>query len=137
MPASDIALIIGALATLLGVGVAGTITAIAALRSSNYNAAKITDFEKRLGASEKDRKAARKRVNFLKRLLMKRESENNILLARDKNWAAWGDTVGKMINQLQLEVGALQMQLRQKEEHYSAGDTQPIPPIPHSPLEDN
>lgn len=134
MPAQDLALIIGAIATLLGVGVAGTITAIAALRNSNYSAARIKDLEERFAESEKDRQAARKRVNFLKRLLMQRESEINRLLARDQNWTAWGDTVGKMINQLQLEVGALRMQLKQKSDHME--DTQPIPATPRPPSDD-
>lgn len=133
MSGGEIAAIIAAIGTLLGVGIAGTITAIAALRNSNYNAIKITDVEERLEQSEKERRTARKRIRFLEKILMDRESEINRLLSRDKRWSEWGDTVGKLINQLQLEVGALHMQLRKKEEHEHMGDTQPIPAVPRPP----
>lgn len=133
MSGGEIAAIIAAIKTMLGVGLAGTITAIAALRNSNYNAARVSDLEQRITLAEKERKAAHKRITFLKRLAMQRESEINRLLSRDEKWSAWGDTVGKLINQLQLEVGALQMQLLQKEGHIHTGDTQPVPAVPRPP----
>jgi hypothetical protein len=133
MTGTEFAAVIAAIGTLLGVGVAGTLTAIAALRNSNYNAGKVKDLEERVSAAERQAKSAKKRVGFLKRLLLQRESENNRLLARDKKWQEWGDTVGRLINQLQLEVGALHMQNQQRQEHHH-GDTQPLPVIPQPPV---
>jgi hypothetical protein len=133
MTGTEFAAVIAAIGTLLGVGVAGTLTAIAALRNSNYNAGKVKDLEERVSAAERQAKSAKKRVGFLKRLLLQRESENNRLLARDKKWQEWGDTVGRLINQLQLEVGALHTQSQQRQDHHH-GDTQPLPAIPQPPV---
>jgi hypothetical protein len=132
MNGTEFAAVIAAVGTLLGVGVAGTLTAIAALRNSNYNAGKVKDLEDRVSAAEQQAKVAKRRVGFLKKLLLQRESENNRLLARDKKWQEWGDTVGRLINQLQLEVGALHTQIQQRQDHH--GDTQPLPPIPQPPV---
>ena len=125
---------LAALITAFGVSLGAVVTAIAALRNANYSAAKVADLNQRVAAAEAREVNARRRVNYLKRLLLQRESENNRLLAREKNWQRWGDQVGRMLNELQLEVGALQQQISQQQT-YKPGDTQPLPAVPRSPGE--
>lgn len=125
-----------------GLEVAAIITAVGGfigmLLSNRNSAAKIAELQKTLkgqGAEivslKKYRAAARKQIAFLKRLLLKRESEINRLTARDAKWITWGDEVGRLLNQQQLEIGALQQFNRA---HQPNDDTRPLSTPPRGTI---
>src|SRR5512137_1707901 len=117
---------LAALITAIGVSLAGIITAIAALRNSNYNATKAKDLEEKIARleTENDRLTA---DNQLK--TAHNEMQDRIILDQaikiDK-WHAWGQSMGRAFNVMQLEYGAMSAHLRKPDKHA----TGPLTPLP-------
>lgn len=119
MSSGDIALLI----TAIGGSLAGIITAIAALRNSNYSKDKIHDLEKenqRLSdAYEKEHAHSR--------------AQDEIIFDQHRKlerWGQWGDSIGRQMNQMDLRIGAQRVAQEHAQTHSPMDDTQPLKPIP-------
>ncbi len=122
MSSSDVALLI----TALGGSIAAIITAIAALRNSNYSAAKIADLQeanKKLEAQNdrllKENEDERSHSNYQDEIILDQHQ-------KIERWQQWGGRIGRQMNQLQLQIGA------QQQSKSSMDDTQPLPAIKKS-----
>lgn len=115
---------LAALITAIGVSLAGIITAIAALRNSNYNALKVKDLEDRVAklTVENDRLCADNQLKSAHN-----EMQDRIILDQEikiGKWQAWGQSMGRAMNVMQLEYGALTRE--QKHDRHKTG---PLPEL--------
>lgn len=135
MLVSDVALLIGAISTLLSAGVAGIILAIAALRNSNAALKNASANTARMDALQKENE---KLQDELKNKTAHNQSQDEVILdlriESDKQqrtirkYQEWGDRVGREMNRMWLALNAVEvMQGRREEMH----DTAPLAPIPN------
>lgn len=112
MSSADVALLI----TAIGGAFAAIVTSLAALRNSNYNADKLKTLEKeneRLRA-ENDKKTQHN--DYQDAVILEQQS-------KIQKWSAWGDRIGRQMNEMQLQIG-YQQQARPMQK--SNDDTQPL-----------
>src|SRR5512137_2976425 len=98
---------LAALITACGVSIAGILTAIAALRNSMYSAQRVKDLEgdvARLKQENEDLRAtAAQNAEHT-------EAQDRVILDQQVKigkWHAWGQSMGRAFNVMQLEYGAL------------------------------
>ena len=124
---------VAALITALGGSIAGILMALAALRNARYSKERADILQKQIEVLSKAIVERDQEVTLLKqhnvdqdRVLLDREQqvaslrkENEVLNQKIAKWHEWGVSMGRVLNQLQLEVGWLQHQPR---------ETAPLPP---------
>lgn len=121
---------LAALITAFGVSLAGIITAVAALRGSNYSAQKMKDLETSVARlqTENDRLRADNQQAHLHMNV-----QDTVILDQTikiEKWHDWGQRMGQALNQLQLENGALTQQVKTKP-RTDKHQTGPLPPLLH------
>lgn len=134
MTVAEISGLITALITALGGSVAGILMALAALRSARYSKERVQVLEKQIEVLSKAIVERDQEIILLQRhnvdqdaILVDREQqidklhkENEASNQKIAKWHEWGVSMGRVLNQLQLEVGFLQRR--------SGGETAPLPP---------
>jgi hypothetical protein len=89
---------LAALITAIGVSVAGIITAIAALKNANANALRIDDLKKENVQLRAENDAKTEHNKHQDAIILDQQ-------IKIQKWHEWGLTVGRMLNQMQLQIG--------------------------------
>ncbi len=112
---------IAALITACGMALAAILTAIAALRNSANSKEVVEKLKGQIAEQDKAISTLKDHNAFQDRLLLDRETkidaltrENKELRDKINKWQEWGLTVGRLLNETQLEVGYLMQQSKRQ-----------------------
>lgn len=125
MSSADIALLI----TAIGGSAAAIITAIAALRNANANARRVDDLIKENEKLHAENDAKTEHNQQQDAVIVDQQSELNQTRHKIDQWHEWGARVGRLMNQMQLQLGSVEAM--QREQHTTA----PLPMLPDPPRE--
>ena len=125
---------IAALISALLLGVAAIIQSRASVIAARANKARLDEMQTDLGKQKEENAGLEKKWEQAERVRLHQSIVLADLREQNKNWAEYGDKIGKMYNQLLLEFGWLKENYirRGGNEETRKGDTHPLPPLPTS-----
>lgn len=129
-----------AMITAIGTSIAAILAALAALRNARYSKERVVILQEQIDVLKQAISDKSHEVDLLKEhnidqdaVLIGRDNqiaelraENEELRNKISKWHEWGIEMGRVLNQLQLEVGFLH--------RHSMGETAPLPPNEDEPL---